>query len=301
MQRLQPVKHEATYGGDLAIASVNLHHDHFGIGVRHHPRRRPAHSACLAFGLERWLFALTTGTARTRGLAPARRSGAESEGTPMTGTTLITGADGYVGRRVAAALLEAGDDHLVLAMRAGDTAEFADKRAALQRTLPPAACRPDQFHCRGPAPRRGTGSGRQESGHAHRALRRRHPLQRRTGRGPVRQRRGHGAGRRVRCHVPQPSAPGFAVDAVQRGGGSGEVAERQHGDAGFANHYEWSKWAAEQAVLTAADLPVSVLRLPTIVADDDDGEVTQYNAFHNTLKLYFYGLLSLVPGTRRRR
>ena len=77
---------------------------------------------------------------------------------------------------------------------------------------------------------------------------------------------------------------------------SGEVAERQHSDAGFANHYEWSKWAAEQAVLSAADLPVSVLRLPTIIADGDDGQVTQYNAFHNTLKLYFYGLLSLVPG-----
>ena len=77
---------------------------------------------------------------------------------------------------------------------------------------------------------------------------------------------------------------------------SGEVAERQHGDVGFANHYEWSKWAAEQAVLSAADLPVSVLRLPTIIADGDDGQVTQYNAFHNTLKLYFYGLLSLVPG-----
>ena len=41
---------------------------------------------------------------------------------------------------------------------------------------------------------------------------------------------------------------------------------------------------------------MSVLRLPTIIADGDDGQVTQYNAFHNTLKLYFYGLLSLVPG-----
>jgi len=77
---------------------------------------------------------------------------------------------------------------------------------------------------------------------------------------------------------------------------SGEVAERQHADAGFANHYEWSKWAAEQTVLSATDLPVSVLRLPTIIADGDDGQVTQHNAFHNTIKLYFYGLLSLVPG-----
>jgi hypothetical protein len=32
------------------------------------------------------------------------------------------------------------------------------------------------------------------------------------------------------------------------------------------------------------------------VADDETGSVTQYNAFHNTLKLFFYGLLSLMPG-----
>src|SRR5262249_54931677 len=77
---------------------------------------------------------------------------------------------------------------------------------------------------------------------------------------------------------------------------SGEIAERRHDDAGFANHYEWSKWAAEETVLAARDLPASVLRLPTVIADGDDGQVSQYNAFHNTLKLYFYGLLSLLPG-----
>jgi hypothetical protein len=63
------------------------------------------------------------------------------------------------------------------------------------------------------------------------------------------------------------------------------------------NHYAWSKWAAEQESLAAAgDLPLSLLRLPTVVADDDSGTVSQYNAVHNTLKLYYYGLLSLVPG-----
>jgi seryl-tRNA synthetase len=58
-QRLQPVKHEATYGGDLAIASVNLHHDHFGTAFGITSGGAPAHSACLAFGIERWLFAIT--------------------------------------------------------------------------------------------------------------------------------------------------------------------------------------------------------------------------------------------------
>lgn len=58
-QRLQPVKHEATYGGDLAIASLNRHHDHFGTAFAITRDGAPAHSACLAFGLERWLFAIT--------------------------------------------------------------------------------------------------------------------------------------------------------------------------------------------------------------------------------------------------
>lgn len=59
MQQIQPVKHEAVYGGDLAIGSANLHHDHFGAGFTIRRGDRAAHSACIAFGIERWLFALT--------------------------------------------------------------------------------------------------------------------------------------------------------------------------------------------------------------------------------------------------
>jgi hypothetical protein len=59
MQRVQPLKHEATYGGDLAIGSANLHYDHFGAAFGISRDGRPAHTACIAFGIERWLFALT--------------------------------------------------------------------------------------------------------------------------------------------------------------------------------------------------------------------------------------------------
>ena len=51
--------HAATYGGDLAIASLNRHHDHFGTAFAITRDGAPAYSACLAFGLERWLFAIT--------------------------------------------------------------------------------------------------------------------------------------------------------------------------------------------------------------------------------------------------
>jgi hypothetical protein len=62
-QRAEPVKHEAVFevGRErLAVASTNLHHDAFGraFGVAH--AGRPAASACVAFGLERWLLALLT-------------------------------------------------------------------------------------------------------------------------------------------------------------------------------------------------------------------------------------------------
>lgn len=58
-QRLEPVKQEATYGDGLAVGSVNLHHDHFGVGFQLDFAGKPATSACLAFGIERWLFAIT--------------------------------------------------------------------------------------------------------------------------------------------------------------------------------------------------------------------------------------------------
>lgn len=59
MQRLSPVKFEAVYGGDLAIGSANLHYEHFGAAFGISRDGAAAHSACIAFGIERWLFAIT--------------------------------------------------------------------------------------------------------------------------------------------------------------------------------------------------------------------------------------------------
>jgi len=66
---------------------------------------------------------------------------------------------------------------------------------------------------------------------------------------------------------------------------------------GFANHYESSKWAAENLLMSRHnEMPWQIFRIATVIADDDSGTVTQYNAFHNTLKLLFYGLLPILPG-----
>ena len=68
-------------------------------------------------------------------------------------------------------------------------------------------------------------------------------------------------------------------------------------DAGFANHYESSKWEAEQLLVGPfRRLPWRIFRIATVIADDDSGEVTQFNALHNTLKLWYHGLLSVLPG-----
>ncbi len=67
----------------------------------------------------------------------------------------------------------------------------------------------------------------------------------------------------------------------------------------FSNHYERSKWESENLLnYEFKDLPVNIIRIATMIADNERGEVTQQNAFHNTLKLFYYGLLSLFPGEK---
>ncbi|NLU66115.1 hypothetical protein [Streptomyces sp. HNM0574] len=59
LQRLVPVKHEFLYE-DLAIASVNTHRNFFGDRCSiSRPEGGPVFTSCVAFGLERWLSALT--------------------------------------------------------------------------------------------------------------------------------------------------------------------------------------------------------------------------------------------------
>ena len=58
MQKLQPNKTEMIFDGRLAIGSINLHRNYFGesFSIKRHDEH--AHSACIAFGLERWVAAI---------------------------------------------------------------------------------------------------------------------------------------------------------------------------------------------------------------------------------------------------
>ncbi|WP_327697967.1 aminoacyl--tRNA ligase-related protein [Streptomyces sp. NBC_00459] len=61
MSQLFPTKEEFVFGGSLAIASVNFHRNFFGerCDLRL-PDGSPAFTGCVAFGIERWISALTT-------------------------------------------------------------------------------------------------------------------------------------------------------------------------------------------------------------------------------------------------
>ncbi len=57
MQKLEPVKTEMVFQDRLAIGSVNFHQDHFGEAFHIRRDGKEAFSGCVAFGLERWLYA----------------------------------------------------------------------------------------------------------------------------------------------------------------------------------------------------------------------------------------------------
>jgi len=61
MQLLFPTKEEFVYGGSLAFGSLNFHRNFFGDRCRIQAADgTPAYTGCVAFGIERWLHALTT-------------------------------------------------------------------------------------------------------------------------------------------------------------------------------------------------------------------------------------------------
>lgn len=101
----------------------------------------------------------------------------------------------------------------------------------------------------------------------------------------------------ARC--PKLEQFGFVSTIYSSGLAPGCVAESAVDPEGpFANHYERSKSEAEHLLQTQfTDLPWSIFRAATIIADDDSGNVVQYNVFHNTMRLFFHGLISLLPGT----
>jgi thioester reductase-like protein len=210
---------------------------------------------------------------------------------------LITGAGGYLGERTARRLLDTTDHEVVLWLHAADEAEARTKIEPLAR---------------------GFESYGKRVSFAHGELGADEPfamVDPRTLRGLI-----HGAAV-TKFSVDAETADRVNVDGSEKafrfaercdgldqltyvstvyasGLREGAVTEQPFDAvAGFANHYERSKNAAEHILITRFDhLPWRIARVATVIADDETGKVTQYNAVHNTLKLFYYGLISLVPG-----
>jgi nucleoside-diphosphate-sugar epimerase len=77
---------------------------------------------------------------------------------------------------------------------------------------------------------------------------------------------------------------------------TGSIAECA-GDASprFLNHYEQTKWEAEQRVV-ASGLPARIARLSTCVGGSIDGYVHRLGAFHHAIGWLMRGLVPMVPG-----
>lgn len=67
--------------------------------------------------------------------------------------------------------------------------------------------------------------------------------------------------------------------------------------AGFVNAYEQSKYETEQLLREHMSvLPISVLRLSTVLGNSTTGEVRRTAAIHHALRLYYNSLAPMIPG-----
>jgi nucleoside-diphosphate-sugar epimerase len=213
------------------------------------------------------------------------------------GKVLITGAGGYLGRRLARRLLETTDRELILWLRGRDASDVAEKRAALEALYKPWGSRVTlafgDLEAENPFE---TVEASSVGTLVHGAA----IIRFNVSEEDARRTNLEGTEKLLRFadRCRNLEHLGLISSVYSSGLKSGPVEEVLfRGDDGFCNFYERSKWESEQALVSRhGHLPHSLIRLATIIADDDAGAVTQYNAVHNTLMLFHYGLLSLIPG-----
>jgi long-chain acyl-CoA synthetase len=83
--------------------------------------------------------------------------------------------------------------------------------------------------------------------------------------------------------------------AFVAGQNTGDILERDNGDAGWVNAYEQSKYEAE-ALVRAVNREWTIIRPSTVVCDSTAGGISQVNAIHRALRLYHHGLAPMMPG-----
>jgi len=213
---------------------------------------------------------------------------------------LITGADGHLGRKIANWFLDNTERELSLWVRARDDEALAAKRQRLQKFLDTGRCRVTGGDLTQPAPL-DTIDPRTIVGIIHAAADTNFGIS-----GADATAINVEGSRKVfefasRCNRLEQLTLLSTVYSV--GLREGQVREELLDcPSRFANEYERSKWEAERALSEEfSGLPWQILRVGTVLADNETGQVTQYNAVHNTLRLFYYGLLSVIPGAPRTR
>lgn len=215
------------------------------------------------------------------------------------GQVLITGADGYLGRLVAEKFLREKKSEVVLVVRASNDIELQAKRQKMTEYLKGFE---GQY-------RIVQGDLRSEQMFSdidplnvtkicHTAAITRFNVEEDTA--TVVNNRGSELVYRWALKCPKLESFAYTSTLYSTGLHEGVIDERAFdSSAGFGNFYEQSKWNAETKLIEKYEgLPWQVYRVATIMCDDASGRVTQYNAFHNTMKLLYYGLVSLMPGDR---
>ena len=90
----------------------------------------------------------------------------------------------------------------------------------------------------------------------------------------------------------------FVSSAFVAGLRTGVIDEADISTGDWANAYEQSKAEAEALVRDARD-DWTIARPATVVCDDATGRVSQINAVHRALRLYFGGLAAMLPSAER--
>jgi nucleoside-diphosphate-sugar epimerase len=210
---------------------------------------------------------------------------------------LVTGADGSVGRHLVQHLLASSEEPLLLWTRARDTHEALARMRGVVRAahLVSGRVRLVAGDLRDRAPFRAV-DPREVGAVIHLAAVTSFAVSAEEADAVNRDGTAKVLGLAARC----PSLRSFCLAGTVYASGlrAGPVAEEPLDDsAGFANHYERSKWEAEQLVLRAGlGVPTAVVRLATVLADDASGRFSDRTAVHNTLDLLRRGLLPLMPG-----
>ena len=215
----------------------------------------------------------------------------------MSESVLITGADGYFGKLLTEKYLSHTDNRMLLWVRAQDRTEYDSKCEQLRKTY---AVHKNRIHFHGgdlqsPEPF-STINPSEVKAIVHTAAITRFNVEESLANEVNREGTRKTAMFAHRCRGLEQFA--FISTIYSSGLAPGCVSETAVSPTGpFANHYERSKSEAEHLIQTQfPDLPWSIYRAATIIADDDSGKVVQYNVFHNTMRLFFHGLISLLPG-----